>query len=164
MATFVFKLHGVLRHREMIEQEKQRAFALAQAQKSAVQAEIKRLDETVQQALIDLRTNHLTGSLNLSFLAAHRRFMLAMQRQGIELMQRLQEKQKNVDAAQTELAEAAKQRKIMDKLRERQQERWQAEISRKETAQLDEVAMQMTFQNSTAAAMAGDVVEPESLG
>src|SRR3954469_22631648 len=115
MAQFIFKLHGVLRHREMIEQEKQRAFALAQAAKAAAQAEIKRLDETVQQALVDLRANHLTGSLNLSFLAAHRRFMLAMQRQGIELMQKLQEAQKKVDAAQDELAEAAKQRKIMDK-------------------------------------------------
>ncbi|HSV16086.1 MAG TPA: flagellar export protein FliJ [Tepidisphaeraceae bacterium] len=165
MATFVFKLHGVLRHREMIEQEKQRAFAVAQAEKAAAQAEIKRLDETVQQALADLRANHLTGSLNLSFLAAHRRFMLAMQRQGLVLMQKVQDAQKKVDAAQTELAEAAKQRKIMDKLRERQHERWQLEISRKELAQLDEVAMQMSFQNNLAAgAMAGDVVEPEALG
>ena len=59
-------------------------------------------------------------------------------------------------AAQTGLAEAAKQRKIMEKLRERQQERWQAEQSRKELALSDEVAMQMTFQNIAT-------VEPEAL-
>src|SRR2546430_2230675 len=103
MAAFVFKLHGVLRHREMIEQEKQRAFALAQAERAAAQVEIKRLDETVQQALADLRANHLTGSLDLSFLAAHRRFMLAMQRQGLVLMQKLQAAQKKGDAAKPSL-------------------------------------------------------------
>src|SRR5947209_18464341 len=146
MPKFTFQLQGVLRHREMIEQEKQRAFALAQAERAAAQAEIKRLDETVQQALADLRANHLTGSLDLSFLAAHRRFMLAMQRQGIELMQKLQAAQKKVEAAQIELAEAAKQRKIMEKLRERQQARWNADAERRESAELDEVAMQMTFQ------------------
>jgi flagellar FliJ protein len=150
MAKFVFQLQGVLRHREMVEQEKQREFALAQAAKSAAQAELKALDEAVQQALADLRANHLTGSLNLSFLAAHRRFMLAMQRQGIVLMQKVQEAQKKVDVAQAALAEAAKQRKVMEKLRERQHTRWAEEISRKEAMQLDEVATQMTIQNATA--------------
>ena len=146
MAKFVFQLQGVLRRREIVEQEKQRAFAVAQSVKTAAQAELKNLDESVQQALADLRANHLTGSLDLSFLAAHRRFMLAMQRQGLVLMQKLQEAQKKVDAAQTELAEAAKQRKIIEKLRERQQARWAEEIGRKEAAQLDEVATQMTYQ------------------
>ena len=148
MAKFVFQLHAVLRHREIVEQEKQRAFAAAAAAVTAAKGELKRLDESVQQALADLRANHLTGSLDLSFLAAHRRFMLAMQRQGLVLMQKLQEAQKKVDAAQAELAEAAKQRKIIEKLRERQLARWAAEVNRKEAAQLDEVATQMTYQNS----------------
>src|SRR4051812_44637659 len=107
MAKFVFQLQGVLRHREIVEQEKQRAFATAAAAKAAAQAELKNLDESVQRALADLRANHLTGSLDLSFLAAHRRFMLAMQRQGLNLVQKLQEAQKKVDTAQAELAEAA---------------------------------------------------------
>lgn len=148
MAKFVFQLQGILRHREMVEDEKQRAFALAQSEKAAAQAELKELDETVQQALADLRANHLTGSLDLSFLAAHRRFMLAMQRQGLVLMQKSQEAQKKVDIAQIALAEAAKQRKVMEKLRERQQARWAEEIARKEAAQLDEVATQITYQNA----------------
>ena len=159
MAKFDFKLQGVLRHREMVEQEKQRAFALAQAEKAAAQAELKKLDETVQQALADLRANHLTGSLNLSFLAAHRRFMLAKQRQGMTLMQKLQESQKKLDAAQTALAEAAKQCKIVEKLRERQEARWAAQVARQEIAQLDEVATQMSFQNL----IAGEARKPEAL-
>lgn len=156
MAKFIFKLHGVLRHREMLEQEKQRAFALAQAEKAGAQAALKNLDEAVQRALADLRANHLTGSLNLSFLAAHRRFMMAMQRQGLELMAKLQEAQKKVDAVQAELAEAAKQRKVMEKLRERQQSRWAQEIGRKEAAQMDEMATQMTFQSANSEARRDD--------
>jgi flagellar FliJ protein len=163
MPKFVFQLQGVLRHREMVEQQKQRAFALAHAERAAAQAKLKKLDESVQQALADLRANHLTGTLDLSFLAAHRRFMLAMQRQGITLMQKVQEAQKKVDAAQAELAEAAKQRKVIEKLRERQHDRWTQDAVRREMTQLDEVATQMSYQQQTTA-MAGDSVEPEALG
>ncbi len=146
MAQFVFQLQGVLRHRELVEQQRQREFALAKAAKTAAQAELKALDEAIQQTMADLRTNRLTGTLDLPFLAAHRRFMMAMQRQGMLLMQKLQEAQEKVEVAHKALAEAAKQKKIIEKLREKQHERWATEIARKEMAQLDEVAMQMGYQ------------------
>lgn len=145
MAKFHFPLDGVLRHREMVEQEKHRAFSVARAEKEKIQVEVRALDEAVRRALADLRANHLTGPLDLAFLAAHRRFMLSMQRQGLTLLERLQEAQKKADAAQVELAEAAKQKKLLEKLRERQQTRWAEATEKKELADLDEVAMQMSF-------------------
>ena len=42
------------------------------------------------------------------------------------------------------LIDAAKQTKIIDKLRDRQLAEWQAVAARKETADLDEVATQMS--------------------
>jgi flagellar protein FliJ len=145
MAKFDFNLAGVLRHREMVEHEKQRVYALAVGEREKAQAEVKAIDESVRTALADLRTNHLVGKLDLPFLAAHRRFMLSMQRQGLLLLEKRQAAQKKVDAAQRELAEAAKQRKLLEKLRERQQNRWAEAEAKKESAQLDEVAMQMSF-------------------
>ncbi len=123
MAQFVFKLQVVLRHREIVEQEKQRVFALARAEKDRIQQEIRTLDEAVRKALVDLRGNHLTGVLDLSFLAAHRRFMLSMQRQGLSLMEKFVEAQKKMEAARLELMEAAKQKKLLEKLSERHRER-----------------------------------------
>jgi flagellar FliJ protein len=151
MAKFHFPLDGVLRHREIVEQEKHRAFALARAEKEKIQVEVRALDEAVRKALADLRANHLTGSLDLAFLAAHRRFMLSMQRQGLALLGQLQEAQQKAEAAQAELAEAAKQKKLLEKLRERQQARWAEALGKKELADLDEVAMQMSFQTARQA-------------
>src|SRR5204863_5194564 len=82
---------------------------------------------------------------DMAFLGAHRRYILAMQRKAMELAQRMAAQQQIVDAARRALAEAAKQRKIMDKLRERQHERWKGEQSRKESEELAEVNMQLAL-------------------
>ncbi len=145
MAKFVFQLETVLRHRQRVEHDWQRAVAIAQREKASVQNEIRLLDESVRAALADLRANHLTGTLDLSFLAAHRRFMMVMQKQGLSLMATLADRRKRVEAVQAGLAEATKQKKILVKLKERQQERWAAALAKREMAAADEVAMQMSY-------------------
>jgi flagellar export protein FliJ len=67
-----------------------------------------------------------------------------MQRKAMELVAAMSKAQQLVDAARTNLAEAAKQRKILEKLRETQEQRWREELSRKETIAADEIAMQLT--------------------
>jgi flagellar export protein FliJ len=54
--------------------------------------------------------------------------------------------QRDVHVARASLAEAAKHRMVLDKVREKQQARWREELDRKELAQLDEVGMQMSVQ------------------
>ena len=148
MAKFVFKFDGVLRQREHVETQKQRELAIVQQEMTKLQAELKQLNDQVTGSTDDLRTNHLTGRLDLNFLAAHRRFMLAMQRKGAVLMQQIAAVQQRVNVAQAALAEAAKQRKIMEKLKEKSFERWRADLARKEMIETDEIAMQMGYRNS----------------
>jgi flagellar protein FliJ len=144
MAQFKFKLQAVHRQRELLEQERRREFAVAQGKLVLEQQELKRLDETVRLAVTDLRENQLIGPLNLSFLAAHRRFMLAMQRQGLAQLAKVDAAKKVVDAVRVRLLEAAKQKKIIEKLREHQELEWKEAAARKETAALDEIATQMS--------------------
>lgn len=145
MARFVFQLEGVLRQRKLVEQDRQRDLAAVLGQLTALQNELKALDASVQATSGDVRANHLTGPLDMSFLAAHRRYLLATQRKAMTLVQQMAEVQKHVDAARGRLAEAAKQRKIIEKLRERQHERWLAEQNRKEMLAADEAATQFAF-------------------
>jgi flagellar FliJ protein len=147
MAQFNFKLHAVLRQRELVEQDRQREFAVAQAEKVAQQAELKRLDDAVRAALLDLRQNQLVGVLNLSYLAAHRRFMADMQRRGVAQLLKVEEASKKAEAVRVLLAEASKNKKIIEKLKEKQQAAWAETLARKETAAMDEIAMQMTASN-----------------
>lgn len=147
MAVFRFKLEGVLRHREHIEREHQRAVSELLARMTAMQAELKVLDDTVSQSTEQLRTSHLTGRIDLGYLTAHRRFMLATHAKAAALMQQMARLGQQIDEARQSLAEAAKQRKIIEKLKEKQFDRWREEQQRKELAALDEIGMQLSYAN-----------------
>ncbi len=147
MPRFVFKLQGVLRHREHLEREKQRALAAIEAQRAAIELELRRANDTVAATTEDVRKSHLTGVLDMNFLAAHRRFLFAMQRKSLEIVRKLSLVQRQVDEARNALAQAAMQRKVMEKLREKHLQRWKDEEHRKEMIEQDEVAMQLARRN-----------------
>ena len=140
---FDFPLDGVLRHREHVEREKQRDLARLQNEMRQSQDALRQLNQSAQGNVADVRDNRLLGRLDLGFLAAHRRYMAAVQRKGMAMAQRMGLLQRDIDQAQKALAEAARQRKIMEKLREKQKARWLADLTRKEAAELDEVSMRL---------------------
>ena|SRR5450432_3854004 len=147
MAKFVFKLEGVLQQRKHAEQDKQRELAVKQKQFVELQQTLSGLQQSMQSANEDVRRNHLVGRLNLEFLAAHRRFLVGMQRQAVVTMQKLALALRAVDEARMELTEAAKQRKVIEKLREKQFARWREELAKREQAEMDEIGMQLAYQN-----------------
>jgi flagellar protein FliJ len=143
MARFTFKLEGVLRQRKHVEQEKMRILATALKHQNDCETELRRLSDTVQQTNDDLRRNHLTGVLDMSFLSAHRRFMNAMHRQSAGIQEKIAQAKLRVVEARIALGEAAKQRKVMEKLREKHHERWRSEQAAKEFRELDEIGVQL---------------------
>ena len=145
MPRFRFQLEGVLEHRKNLEEGKQRALAAVLAQMQALKTELADLDQLARTAVSDLRENRLTGNLDLSFLAAHRRFSGSVQRKALALAQKMALVQREIDKARAELSEAAKQRKIIEKLRERQLERWKTAHNRQEAEELDDIGMQLAF-------------------
>ena len=144
MAQFRFKLDAVLKHRTAIEREKQRLYALALAAFKELEDQLKALNQTMQTSNDDIRQNRLVGRLDIGFITAHRRFLLGMQRKAMELVAAMNKAQQEVDRTRQAMAEAAKGRKVLEKLRETQKQRWQEEVSRKEMIAADEVAMQLT--------------------
>ncbi|MGD0769097.1 MAG: flagellar export protein FliJ [Tepidisphaeraceae bacterium] len=143
MAKFAFQLDGVLRHRTNLEHQCRRELAVIQGQMSALDAELRALDASVRASEADLRTNRLVGRLDLVFLAAHRRFAVAMQRKATEIAQKMAAVQVQLDRAKRNVAEAAKKRKIIEKLRERQYARWREQLERRDVAEMDEIGMQL---------------------
>jgi flagellar protein FliJ len=154
MAVFRFQLEGVLRHRKNIEHDRQRQVALLQGQMSQLQAELRRMDQEVQGATADLRTTGLIGRLDMSYLAAHRRYVASMQRKAMTVAQRMALLQRDLDESRKALAEAAKQRKVMEKLRERYWNRWAEAMNKKEMEAMDEIGMQLSYQDLAAEAEA----------
>jgi flagellar FliJ protein len=145
MPRFVFKLEGVLHHRRNVEHQRQRELALVQAQMQQLQAELRRLDQSVQEATADLRRSRLVGAIDMAFLAAHRRFVTSMQRNAMTLVQKMSLIQRQVADARKALAEAAKERKIMEKLRDKQFQRWLDALNKRQTEELDEIGTQLAI-------------------
>ena len=141
---FKFKLSPVLRQRQITERQKQRDYALTLAALKDLQDQLTTLNQTVTETNTDLRTNRLTGPIDVHFLAAHRRYLLGVQRKAQDLATQILTAQKTAESARAALAEAAKQTKVLEKLREKQQQRWKEDADRKEMIALDEVAMQLT--------------------
>lgn len=145
MGQFRFQLEGVLEHRERLEKDRQRDLAVAQAEMVRLDSELQAVNRDVQQSTADVRDHHLVGRLDMTYLAAHRRYMLGMQRKVLAMAQKIAGQQQVVDAARRALAEASKQKKILEKLKEKQHRRWNEELARREAGALDELTTQLSF-------------------
>jgi flagellar export protein FliJ len=148
MAHFIFKLDGVLRHRKNIEHERQRELAVVRTRMTLLEQQLAALDAEVKASNDGVREKHLTGPLDLTFLAAHRRYLAATHRRALELAQKMAGVQRQVDAARQALAEAARDRKVLEKLRENQQEIWRQSLKQREMAEQDEITMQMSYRKT----------------
>jgi flagellar export protein FliJ len=140
---FIFSLEGVWRHRRDIEAQRQRDLADTLATQQALEEELRQLGEEVQQANQYARSGHLVGPLDMSFVVAHRRFLLAAQRKGVTLMQRIALVRRQVSERRALLLAAARDTKVLEKLRERQWEEYSATQRRREAAEADEAGMQI---------------------
>ena len=143
MARFVFRLSGVLRHRRHIERQRQRELAALEARMTAQRAQFAELDQSVRASLDDLRRNRLVGRIDVAFLQAHRRYMIAMRKKAFEMAAGMAALQQQIDSARMALIRAATDRKALDLLRDRRKTDWLADQSRREIAELDEIGLQM---------------------
>src|SRR5689334_1846884 len=121
MPKFTFKLAGVLEHRKQLERQRQRELAQAQQKILGIQAEIDALGVMRRASSAELRHGLLTAAA----LAAHQRFAAAMRHKAAVLARQMDDARRELETAQLNLLEAAKERKIMEKLRERELSRWE---------------------------------------
>ena len=147
MARFDFSLQAVLAQRETQERTCQMELAHARLALSTLEQGLTRLNDEIAGENETMRSEHLVGRLNVSVIAGHRRFLVAVRAKVIELVAQIAGARLEVEANQRKLAEAAKQRKAIETLRDKQKARWTAEQSRKELAIADDVGMQIAFHN-----------------
>jgi flagellar FliJ protein len=139
LAKFRFKLQAVLDHREMVEQERQRAVASLERERARLENVIRDCQRSIVAEKAGLRAGLRAGD----FAAARRQsaaathFDVVAQRTVLELAGL----HKRLQIARASLLEAAKARKAVELLRERHLEAWRAEQNRREAATIDELAV-----------------------
>ena len=159
MARFTFALQSVLEQREIEERTCQMELAASRAVQVALEADLSRLNEEIVGANESMRNEHLIGRINVNVISTHRRFLIAMRQSVVALAERIAAARMDVEAKQRKLADAAKSRKVIEHLRDKQKARWTADENRKELAIADDVGMQIAFHNlqADAAAVGGSV-------
>jgi flagellar FliJ protein len=139
VAKFRFRLQAVLDHREMVEQQKQKAVAELEGHRVRLEERIRECQRSIAAEKAGQRS--MLGSADI--LGARRqasaalRLMVAAQRTAIELAG----VHKRLEAARAELLEAAKRRKAVELLRERRLDEWKQDMDRREAAALDELSV-----------------------
>lgn len=141
MPKFAFKLQPLLDARLQAEEQAQQALASLLREKLQIEGELQRHQTAVAN---DKRTlgDALVGRVDLQRIRGHaaqvNRATLAAQQSAMRLV----ELNRRIERARAELAEATRQRKAIEVLRDRRLNRWRREQDRRETAALDELAVQ----------------------
>src|SRR5947208_1512702 len=120
MARFEFRLAALLTHRQQIEKEKQRVMGKIQQE---MQALMRQIQETRSRIVAENRTlgaKELTGRLDMQYIAHEKRYVGNLQVKVILSMQKLAGMEQTLAAARADLLAAAKARKVIEKLKEKQ--------------------------------------------
>jgi flagellar biosynthesis chaperone FliJ len=137
LTRFTFKLEPLLEQRRHIEQQRQRELAVCQQAMLAIQAEVDEMAVLRRASRADLRSAGRGAAnrrasiapaggrrLDAGLLAAHQRFEQAMRHKSTVLSRQLEAAQTALAQARAQLLDAARKRKIIEKLRERAHARW----------------------------------------
>jgi flagellar FliJ protein len=136
MSAFKFALEPVLEHRERIEDEKQQVLAHRLRDLKAAEDELARLNGEFKRYSTALREDHAKlSSEELRWHYAHLEYLdrcMTMQH-GVILQRRAA-----VERARTDLVAASKERKVIEKLKDRRLEEHQAQQAAQEQKDLDD--------------------------
>lgn len=136
MKKFTFVLQPVLEHRERIEDEKQQVMATCQRELDGAEAELKRLNDEFRSNTAELRTKH--QGLDADALRLYYAHLQFIDRCIVAQIQVVAERRLALDRARIDLLAASKDRKVVDKLKDRRREAHELEEMRVEQNELDD--------------------------
>lgn len=138
---FVFRLEAVLRLRKRAEEERQRAVAAAVGR---VEERRRLLTRLVQRGEVEtrrLRAAMREETLPVDAVLNCRAWIGRLRRECVGVMQELADAEQALAVERARLAEAAKQRKVLEKFKERRAAEYRRAQDRAETAFLDEIGV-----------------------
>ena len=135
-----FSLENVLAYRKRLEDIAQHRFF--EAQKVHQLVEKKLLEEKNVLAELSNRSQHLQNEgVDITELIRYEEWILQVKANVEAIAKNLKEKAQVVAKEHQNLIHRAKERQIMESLKERQNKAWAAFLDKKETAMLDEIAI-----------------------
>jgi len=135
-----FKLQSVLNYRRTLEDQARQQLSSSQQQKNQLESQLHQHQLALQQLDSELKERQLEGlsiaeiDLFEAQIDHRRRLMVALQ-------QRLEELERQIQQEREELLVAAREKQVMEKLKEKQEEEFRREQARLERNLLDEISL-----------------------
>lgn len=137
MARFEFSLQKVLDYRTQLEDEAKMAFARAM---QAHRAQTELLGSIRTRLAEHEKSLYSGGELTDNDMWLWRRYRHRLQEEQMEAEVRLQEYARELTRSRMKLVERSKDRKLLERLKDQQQERYRKEMNLKEQREADEMA------------------------
>jgi flagellar FliJ protein len=148
--SFRFRLERVRALRERREDLARRALADAIARMSCSQEQLRTVEEHLEHARAEQRLNAGRSlSVSAAELQARQAFLERVEAQRRESVRELERHEAQVADRDTDLGHAARERQMLERLKERQREEHARETLRSESNALDEIAIDR-FRRSAA--------------
>ena len=141
MAAFHFRLDPVLRHRRIVEDERQRELARLLRERMILEAQLR----STQEGISDDKQRMggaLVGRVDVGRVRAHAAYAGQAAVRAQQIAMKLMALHRQAEQARSALLEAVRGRKAVERLKEKQHRRWLERRKRHETAELDELATQ----------------------
>jgi len=135
-----FKLQSVLNYRQLLEDQAQQVLTASLQKQNELEAELQQQRQNLQQNDSELKQRQAEGltvaEIDLYESQIHHCYRLIE-----DLQDRLKQLEQQIISERKELLHAARERQVMDKLKDKQEAEYQQELSRKERVMLDEISL-----------------------
>ena len=142
---FVFTLEPLLEIRRRAEKDKQRAVAAVQQRIGVLVRQVQEAQGVIAAQNRQLANENLVGRLDLTFISHEKRYVGSLLVMIAQCLQKMAVEETALAAARQELLAAARDRKIIEKLKEKQYARWREEQAKIEAAFMDEIGTQLAL-------------------
>lgn len=141
MPSFKFKYQTLLDHRRTIEDQRQRELAKQMRHRMILQDQIRQMQQTLSESKRQLG-DALQGTVDVSAIGQFARYNGQTARRANAIVRELAQAERRIEDARQRLLAASRDRKAMELLHDRHREQWRMEQDRRETEQLDDLALQ----------------------
>ena len=139
MKKFSFKLDSLLNVRKKREELVIQELAEAQMTENRINGQINDTRNTIA-LMIEESKSYLKSSINVESLLLSRNYIEFLKRKLSELEAELEKAKQKTLKIKEKLAEAVKERKIIETLKEKQFAQYKKEYNKQDNAQMDEIA------------------------
>lgn len=144
MKKFKFKLETVLKVKIRVEELRQKELKEAEVRREQARRQLIQRQEEVQATVANYR-EQFQASIDLNKANDYHRFLLWLNKQVELAMQRLEQCEQEVRERRLKLMEATREKKVLEKLKEKAYEEYKAEELREEIKFLDELGTGQFF-------------------